>query len=423
MFSSPLGSNGVQNPPVFTTVPSQSEPQKNIFNDLNDSQQQSRFSIPGPSSTASSSLDPPPQVFTPQPSSPPPTTQRKASSSSVLSPPPSSSLIDNAKPTSTYLPNFSPLPASTTNGIIVSPSSFPAAPPFFDSYKPSPTASLPSSLPTPPVNGRLIAPPLLKINTNTSTSSSSISSIAGSPLIPPALPKLKPISLPPTPSTSIQQNPLLDHLRSTFDPPGTPRTPEVLSPLVIGTPTASGSKILHNFSPLPSARSTKQDISPIINGKGKTPQTSKYDENKIEEMKNKALMFAQRSLLVKNCFKRWLKVATDRAEWLEACQNSNAYREQVHSRSRPTSQLSLTNGKRRISAASGEANSPPAQRKRARRRISSQYHPPRTDEELAKRFKEVQTVLVACFLPHSMDLTDFLFSLSCSAGLLWILST
>jgi nuclear mRNA export protein SAC3 len=37
------------------------------------------------------------------------------------------------------------------------------------------------------------------------------------------------------------------------------------------------------------------------------------------------------------------------------------------------------------------------QRKRARRRISSQYHPPRTDEELAKRFKEVQSVLVACF--------------------------
>ena len=36
-------------------------------------------------------------------------------------------------------------------------------------------------------------------------------------------------------------------------------------------------------------------------------------------------------------------------------------------------------------------------RKRVRRRISSQYHPPRTDEELAKRFKEVQSVLVACF--------------------------
>jgi len=131
-------------------------------------------------------------------------------------------------------------------------------------------------------------------------------------------------------------------------------------------------------------------------------------------MKNKALAFAQRSLLVKGCFKRWLKVAIDRAEWLEACQHGDAYREKLHSRSWPTAQLPPNNGKRRISAtgiASGEVNNPLTQRKRVRRRISSQYHPPRTDEELAKRFKEVQTVLVACFLPYSMDLTDLLFSL------------
>ena len=68
----------------------------------------------------------------------------------------------------------------------------------------------------------------------------------------------------------------------------------------------------------------------------------------------------------------------------------------------PTTQPQpLTNGKRRISAtgiASGEVNNPPIRKKRARRRISS-YHPPRTDEELARRFKEVQTVLVTCFSP------------------------
>ena len=65
-----------------------------------------------------------------------------------------------------------------------------------------------------------------------------------------------------------------------------------------------------------------------------------------------------------------------------------------------TQQQPLTNGKKRISTtafASGEDKSPSTRRKRARRRISSQYHPPRTDEELAKRFKEVQSVLVACF--------------------------
>jgi hypothetical protein len=65
-----------------------------------------------------------------------------------------------------------------------------------------------------------------------------------------------------------------------------------------------------------------------------------------------------------------------------------------------TQQQSQTNGMKRISTtafASGEDNSPHTQRKRVRRRISSQYHPPRTDEELAKRFKEVQSVLVDCF--------------------------
>jgi nuclear mRNA export protein SAC3 len=58
-----------------------------------------------------------------------------------------------------------------------------------------------------------------------------------------------------------------------------------------------------------------------------------------------------------------------------------------------TQQQPLANGKRQIltGIASGEVSSPPTQRKRARRRISSRYHPPRTDEELAKRFKEVHT--------------------------------
>ena len=65
-----------------------------------------------------------------------------------------------------------------------------------------------------------------------------------------------------------------------------------------------------------------------------------------------------------------------------------------------TQQQPLTNGTKRISTtafASGESNSPPTQRKRVRRRISSRYHLPLTDEDLVKRFKEVQSVLVACF--------------------------
>ncbi|KAF8814570.1 hypothetical protein BYT27DRAFT_7249958 [Phlegmacium glaucopus] len=393
-----FGSKGVQNPLVLTSGTSQPEPPKSIFNGLSGSQPGQEkiqfFSIPAPPNSAPPSLNPQAQPFTPQVLLPAPTTQRKASSSSLLFPSPSPTPADNIQTISTNLPSFSSLPTPTTNGTPASTpsSSSPAPPSFFNSDRPSATPPLPSSLPTTFVSGRLTAPPLLKINTNTSISSSSTSSSIGSPQLPPPLPKPKPIPLPSTPSTSIHLlNPLLDHLRSTLDSPGTPRTPEALSPLVIGTPTASGSKTLHNFSPFHTTSSTKQDTLLTTNGKGKAPQTPKYDENQVEEMKNKALAFAQRSLLVKNCFKRWLKVAVDKAAWLEACQHGDAYREKLHNRSLPAPQLSLTNGKRRMSdtgIASGEVNSPPAQRKRARRRISSQYHPPRTDEELAKRFKE-----------------------------------
>ena len=405
----PPGSKRVKSPPTFNSVTSQSEPPKARFNGLNSSQpdgdKSHLFSIPGPSNTASPPLNPQAQSFKPpftlQPAPPTPITQRKPLPSSILI---SSSLADNTKHHAATLPSFSPLPTSTTNGAVVSP---PPLSSSFNSYKPSATP-LRTSPPTTSVNGRLTAPPLLKININTSTSSGPTSPTAGSPQIPPPLSKPKPIPLPLTPSTSIHPpNPLLDHLRGNLDTPGTPRTPEMLSPLFIGTPTASGSKSLHNFSPFLPSKSTKPDT-PTINGNSKAPQI-KYDENQVEDMKNKALMFAQRSLLVKDCFKRWLKVATDRAEWLEACRQGDAYREKVHSRSRPASP---PNGKRRISdigLGSSEVNNPPVQRKRARRRISGQYRPPRTDEELAKRFKEVQTVLVTRFLPHSMDLTDFLF--------------
>ena len=85
-----------------------------------------------------------------------------------------------------------------------------------------------------------------------------------------------------------------------------------------------------------------------------------------------------------------------------------------------TQQQSLTNGKRGISSTGIEVNSPPTQRKRTRRRISSQYHPPRTDEELAKRFKEVQTVLVACFCPTFNGPDGFSFFPSFSTGFLSI---
>ncbi|KAH9475152.1 SAC3 family protein 1 [Psilocybe cubensis] len=277
-------------------------------------------------------------------------------------------------------------------------------PPSFFS-KPNPPTSSSAS----PAQTRPIAPPLLKIDTNTSSGSSSPS--VASPKVPPPLARVQPISLPSTPTMVLQpSNPLLDHLRNSLDPSSSSLSPsgsqELLSPLVVGSPTASpmGSFSIKNFTPLSTPQASRifrPPSPPKSNGKGKAPDLSIYDIGEVEEMKKKALQFAQKSLIMRECFRRWLKKAMDRAAYLEALKHGDEYRQKIHRSNHARQQLALRTSKnmdvvdkkRRISTNGGRAiasmsDGPSPMKKRARKRVSSEYRPPRTDEDLANRFKE-----------------------------------
>ncbi|KAF8962842.1 SAC3/GANP/Nin1/mts3/eIF-3 p25 family-domain-containing protein [Flammula alnicola] len=316
--------------------------------------------------------------------------------------PPSMPSFTSPLTTTTTTTTTVPKVNGTTPFIGFPPSSATPTPPpsFFN--RPSPPGS--KSV-TPPLN-RPTAPPLLKIDTNTSIGSNSSPS-AASPRIPPPMPRKQPISLPSTPTTLLQPpNPLLGYLRSTLEGPSispSSSSQDVLSPLVMGSPTASNLKALNNFTPLTTPKALKRfrpsSPPPSMNGKGKAPDRFIYDIEEVEEMKKKALAFAQKSLLVKETFERWIQRATDRAAYLEARRHGDEYREKlqnsVNGRQNQillrTSKNRLTlDKKRRISingAILGE-HGPSPLKKRARKRMSGEYRPPRTDEDLARRFKE-----------------------------------
>lgn len=254
---------------------------------------------------------------------------------------------------------------------------------------------------------RLTAPPLLKINTNSSMDSSSKSSSA-SPRVP-HTPRIQPISLPSTPNTQ-PPNLFIDHLRSALEHRGSiswNSSQEILSPLVIGTPIAGSPKPLNNFTPLSTPQTSGIfQSAPLskMNGKGKAANRLIYhDIEEVEEMKKKAVMFSQRSLLVKEIFGRWLQRAIDRAAWHEACRHGDEYRQRInqnHSRqsslARSLSRPETPPDKQRKLLTNGFSPSPP--KKRARKRVSTEYRLPRTDAELAERFKEVHISSVAVWI-------------------------
>jgi hypothetical protein len=80
----------------------------------------------------------------------------------------------------------------------------------------------------------------------------------------------------------------------------------------------------------------------------------------------------------------------DRAAWVEACEHSEAYNQKVQLERRSNNVSPASERKRPV-----ETNSAPASpvRKRARKRVSSVYQQPLTDEELATRLKEVRVHL------------------------------
>jgi nuclear mRNA export protein SAC3 len=112
------------------------------------------------------------------------------------------------------------------------------------------------------------------------------------------------------------------------------------------------------------------------------PANGKSKENP-QELDAKALAFLGRGSIVKECFGRWMQRAIDRAAWYEACRHSDAYSQKV--KRQRLSGSPLADKKRR----SGINGVDLPQKKRARKRVSSEYKPPRTDEDLARRFREV----------------------------------
>ncbi|PFH53647.1 hypothetical protein AMATHDRAFT_1283 [Amanita thiersii Skay4041] len=205
-----------------------------------------------------------------------------------------------------------------------------------------------------------------------------------SPAQPPPLAKKQPISLPATPTTTPPPQALhLSHIKSGFNGFNN----DVLSPLPLASPSGLG--LVHNFSPFssPSKQTIENKLlrrASILNGKGKAKELEPNPQPSNGELKAKATTFYQKCI-TKKYYELWKKRAMDYAAWLEACRHSDTYRQKVqHQR---TARVQILERKRTPLEATLTDTSP---KKRIKRRISNDYQPPRTDEELAQRLKEVQ---------------------------------
>ena len=227
---------------------------------------------------------------------------------------------------------------------------------------------------------------LPKIN----TAISHATNVTPSAMQPPQLAKVQPIALPSTPTTiPPQPNGISNLVKANLSLSYSNN--DVLSPLPLST---SGLGLVQNFSPVPSPskpvteRKAQRRTSVAINGKGKGKEVESTAQAPTREaMRAQALDFAQKGFLVKQYFEIWKQRAIKHAAWLEACRQSDSYRRKV--RAQRQARAEMAEKKRRMSMGSTIV-SDTSPKKRIRRRISTEYQPPRTDEELAQRLKEVQ---------------------------------
>ncbi|KAG6844263.1 hypothetical protein H0H87_008299 [Tephrocybe sp. NHM501043] len=333
------------------------------------------------------------------------------SASIITQTPPISMLNPTATP---FIPQSeaphteTPIPILETPGGVLfqrSPTPSPSPIPFNSNAPPTPAlpktlsstaASFPPSsstagIPAPLFQRPSTNPPALpKINTNTSSGPSE--GPLATPTEPPPLPKPQTISLPPTPTVGPPPKSMLNFLKGSIATPTSSTSNQgMLSPLYMPSPTASG---LHEFpfhrkSPTKGSAGQPSSLLLDIHGKGKASANGQVDEN----MENKSTAFEKKSTIVKFCLRHWHERVVERAAWIEACRQSDAYKQKIK---RQQQSSALSDKKRRISAGPGTVVESPI-KKRLRRRVSSEYHPPRTDEDLAQRFKEVH--------PRSLTLT------------------
>ncbi|KAJ7145418.1 hypothetical protein C8R43DRAFT_1012730 [Mycena crocata] len=309
----------------------------------------------------------------------------------------------------TAKPVFGVTPIPDFNGFPTSASSSSSSLPTLN----TPSATKPSSKST---------PPLAKIDTSPPV----VAPVDGpsSPLTPgnpPPLAKVQPISLPstptgtsaaaiPTPLSSFSQartnpnkaaNPLLGFLKNSLQTSGLGASSSggsgMLSPLVIASP--SSTPLRHSFSPVKPPPAVATPPRPQINGDRKGKGKERAADLDLEAM---ALDFEQRGLVVQKCLALWQKRTTDRAEWAEACRQSEKYSEKVRSarestlakRPSPNGKTAERNSKRMKLLRNGddelegeEGLTLSTAKKRAGLR-RKKYEAPRTDEDLAKRFQE-----------------------------------
>ncbi|KAG0696325.1 SAC3/GANP/Nin1/mts3/eIF-3 p25 family-domain-containing protein [Suillus ampliporus] len=162
---------------------------------------------------------------------------------------------------------------------------------------------------------------------------------------------------------------------------------EILSPLVLSSPGTKS--ILSSMASLQRRDSVQTPFAFIstklespLNGKTLASFTSKVDQETLE---SKAFAFARRSLLTKEAFHVWRERTAARTKWKAACQRSDAYSQRVQAErlSKSTSSLPHENKRKVVTP-----ERPSPVRKRLRNRLSGEYRPPPSDEELVKRFEK-----------------------------------
>jgi hypothetical protein len=365
-------------------------------------------------STSSRTLPSPLPSQTVQPA--PPIT--KAESSFSLSPPKTVPELSRPHPP---LSETIPLPPRVSLN--------PSAPAFFPQKSPLPALSIPSNSPpkvTQPVPAHTFTtsefppsssqpaepsfhPPIPRLEESQTTSrprrppriNTDLTSngSTSSPKVPPLLKKAETISLPPTtphtpPSThlSFKGNKFLKGFYSLQNI----QTPaDILSPLNL-TPSINAQEFSFMIPApqQPDLSETTEKLNSIGTKEGKV-EVDEADKEKdsqwISEAKEKGTRFKCRGVLVKNCFSRWKQRLMGRVEYLEAVRRSDEYSKKLQTERELSASVSVSScsggdKKRRISGMSPDS----AQRKRARKRLSVKYAPPRTQDELVRRLQEVR---------------------------------
>ncbi|KAJ7669015.1 hypothetical protein B0H17DRAFT_1162276 [Mycena rosella] len=290
-------------------------------------------------------------------------------------------------------PLFQPQPQPTAKPV------FGVTPiPIFNGF-PTSAFSSPSSFGTPPVPKPIdTSPPF--INTNGAVSGPSSPMTPGDP---PPLAKVQPISLPSTPTLAAAPAPpsiSIPHAEASPTSPFSQPRPKnslqtgsgggsgggMLSPLVLASPFSPVKPQATDPGSLALAPSSSSGMLGLpISRKGKEKETAADAD--LEAL---ALAFEQRGLV---------KRTTDRAEWAEACRQSEKYSQKVRREKgglkRPSPNGKAEKESKRMRLLGNGGDEPEGDDgltlSTAKRRASlrrRQYEAPRTDEDLAKRFQE-----------------------------------